>query len=67
MVLHGPNSKFGNFDLVTKVKLDYADIQVSKWRSRITGLNVVHLDYNGTTIAIIMRRRYCNKGEDIDA
>lgn len=40
--------KFGNFDLVTRAKLEYADILVSKWKSRTTGLSVVHLDYNGT-------------------
>ena len=38
---------FGNFDLVKRVKLDYVDVEVSKYRSRVTGLNVVHLDYEG--------------------
>ena len=38
---------YGNFDLVKKFKLDYADILVSKWQSRSTGLIVVHLDYDG--------------------
>ena len=37
----------GNFDLVKRFKLDFADIHVSKWRSRISGLSVVHLDYDG--------------------
>ncbi len=37
----------GNFDLVKRVKLDYTDIVVSKWKSRKTGLAVVHLDYQG--------------------
>ena len=41
--------KYGNFDLVTRAKVDYADILVSKWKSRVTGLSVVHLDYNGTS------------------
>jgi hypothetical protein len=40
-------SSFGNFDLVRKVKLDYTDVTISKWRSRTTGLSVVHLDYEG--------------------
>lgn len=39
--------KFGNFDLVTRFKLDLGDIHVSKWRSRVTGLTIVHLDYDG--------------------
>jgi hypothetical protein len=38
---------FGNFDLVKRVKLDYTDVVVSKWQSRVTGLTVVHLDYEG--------------------
>jgi hypothetical protein len=40
--------KFGNFDLVKRIKLGFTDVQVSKWRSRVTGLSVVHLDYEGT-------------------
>lgn len=39
--------KLGNFDLVKRVKLDFTDVVISKWRSRITGLSVVHLDYEG--------------------
>ena len=38
---------YGNFDLFHNTKLDFADITVSKWRSRVTGLSVIHLDYNG--------------------
>jgi hypothetical protein len=38
---------FGNFDLIKTVKLDFTDVVVSKWRSRVTGLSVVHLDYDG--------------------
>ena len=41
-----PN-KFGNFDLIRSEKLGLADIVVSKYRSRETGLTVVHLDYEG--------------------
>jgi hypothetical protein len=40
---------FGNFDLVKEFKLDYADITISKWQSRVTGLSVVHLDYEGVS------------------
>ncbi|KAG6888680.1 hypothetical protein C0995_006670 [Termitomyces sp. Mi166 len=41
---------FGNFDLLKRVKLDFTDVTVSKWRSRTTGLSVVHLDYEGKLI-----------------
>ncbi|KAJ2928846.1 hypothetical protein H1R20_g8241, partial [Candolleomyces eurysporus] len=41
---------FGNFDLVKRVKLDFTDVSVSKWRSRITGLTVVHLDYEAPIV-----------------
>lgn len=39
--------RFGNFDLIRKVELDFTDVVVSKWKSRVTGLNVIHLDYEG--------------------
>ena len=39
--------KFENFDLIERVKLGISDITVSSWRSRVTGLRVVHLDYEG--------------------
>ncbi|KAJ7630999.1 Metalloenzyme, LuxS/M16 peptidase-like protein [Roridomyces roridus] len=42
--------KFGNFDLVKRVKLDFTDVQVSKWQSRVTGLSVVHLDYEAPIV-----------------
>ncbi|CAK5280254.1 unnamed protein product [Mycena citricolor] len=42
--------KFGNFDLVTKFKLKFTDIEVSKWRSRVTGLSIVHLDYQAPLV-----------------
>ncbi|RDB28821.1 hypothetical protein Hypma_015435 [Hypsizygus marmoreus] len=42
--------KYGNFDLVKRVKLDFTDVVVSKWRSRITGLSVVHLDYEAPIV-----------------
>ena len=43
---HIPES-LGNFDLVKQLKLDFTDVLVSKWRSRSTGLTVIHLDYDG--------------------
>ena len=42
---------FGNFDLINRVKLGFAEVTVSSWRSRTTGLNVVHLDYEGERVA----------------
>ena len=42
-----PESSFGNFDLVKQHKLGFIDVSVSKWRSRVSGLTVVHLDYEG--------------------
>ncbi|KAI0931998.1 hypothetical protein AcV7_000767 [Taiwanofungus camphoratus] len=41
---------FGNFDLVQRLNLDFADILVSKWKSRVTGLSVVHLDYEAPIV-----------------
>lgn len=40
-------TSFGNFDLVQRFQLDYTDVAVSKWRSRVSGLTLVHLDYEG--------------------
>lgn len=40
----------GNFDLVRRVKLDYTDVVVSKWRSRKTGLSIVHMDYEAPIV-----------------
>ncbi len=41
------SESFGNFDLVKRVKVEYTDVVISKWKSRETGLTVVHLDYEG--------------------
>jgi hypothetical protein len=45
--INGKPDAFGNFDLVKRVELDYTDVAVSKWQSRVTGLSVVHLDFEG--------------------
>jgi hypothetical protein len=46
--LHSSSSEtFGDFDLINRVKLGFSEVTVSSWRSRVTGLNVVHLDYEG--------------------
>ena len=45
-MLNGPTS-YGNFDLIKKFKVDTGDIVVSKYKSRETGLSIVHLDYDG--------------------
>ena len=47
-----PFTSFGNFDLVQRLQLDYTDVVVSKWRSRITGLTLVHLDYEGAYLSL---------------
>ncbi|KZT30492.1 hypothetical protein NEOLEDRAFT_1126056 [Neolentinus lepideus HHB14362 ss-1] len=44
------SKKFGNFDLVRRFKLDFSDVEVSKWKSRTTGLTVVHLDYEAPIV-----------------
>ncbi|THH10161.1 hypothetical protein EW145_g1526 [Phellinidium pouzarii] len=40
----------GNFDLVKRVELDFTDVVVTKWRSRVTGLTIVHLDYEAPIV-----------------
>ena len=65
-VANGVGEKYGNFDLVTRAKLDYADILVSKWKSRATGLSVVHLDYNGTLHMQLLLWFIGNVDEDVD-
>ncbi|CAE6446358.1 unnamed protein product [Rhizoctonia solani] len=42
-----------NFELLQRVKLDYADVEVTKWRSKLTGLTVVHIDYDGKSTPIV--------------
>lgn len=48
-MLNGTSS-YGNFDLVKKFKVETGGIVVSKYKSRVTGLSVVHLDYDGEWI-----------------
>ncbi|ETW86965.1 Metallo peptidase M16 [Heterobasidion irregulare TC 32-1] len=40
----------GNFDLVRRVKLDFTDTIITKWRSRVTGLSVVHISYDAPIV-----------------
>ncbi|KAF8560437.1 hypothetical protein OG21DRAFT_1531918 [Imleria badia] len=49
-ISNDPFSSFGNFDLVQHFQLDYTDVVVSKWRSRASGLTLVHLDYEAPLI-----------------
>ena len=49
-------SKFGNFDLIRSERLELGDILVSKYRSRETGLTVVHLDYEGVWRSFLQER-----------
>lgn len=51
-----PFTSFGNFDLVQRVQLDYTDVVVSKWRSRVSGLTLVHLDYEGMSPSLLFSR-----------
>jgi hypothetical protein len=44
----------GNFDLVKQVDVSYTPVRVSKWRSRVTGLSVVHIDYEGDNALICL-------------
>lgn len=46
----GSRETYGNFDLIKRVKLDFTDVTVSSWRSRVTGLSVVHLDYEAPIV-----------------
>jgi len=39
---------FGNYNLIKRVKLNFTDVVVSKWKSSVTGLTVIHLDYDGS-------------------
>ncbi|KAG1833897.1 Metalloenzyme, LuxS/M16 peptidase-like protein [Suillus variegatus] len=47
---HDNFDAYGNFDLIKRVKLDYTDVVVSRWQSRVTGLTVVHLDYEAPIV-----------------
>jgi hypothetical protein len=47
---------FGNYDLIRRVKLDFTDVTVSKWKSRVTGLTIIHLDYEGNIPGWLDRR-----------
>ncbi|QRV76246.1 Zinc metalloprotease [Ceratobasidium sp. AG-Ba] len=39
-----------NFELLQRVKVDYADIELTKWRSKKTGLTVLHVDYDAPIV-----------------
>ena len=43
-------NSFGNFDLIRHDTIDYADLTISRWKSRVTGLTVIHLDYEGASV-----------------
>lgn len=40
----------GNFELLKRIALNYTDVTITKWRSKDTGLKVVHVDYEGPII-----------------
>ena len=52
------HTKRGNFDLVNKFKVDYADIAVSSWQSRESGLRLLHLDYEGEPVLHLGPHRF---------
>jgi hypothetical protein len=52
---------YGNFDLIKQVKLDFTDVEISKWKSRRTGLSVVHLDYDGALMRLYDTYRVTEK------
>ena len=41
---------YGNYNLIKRVKLHSTDVAVSKWKSSVTGLTVVHIDYQGIAL-----------------
>lgn len=41
---------FHNFDLLSRVKVKYGDVVISKWRSRVSGLTLVHVDYQAPIV-----------------
>ncbi|KAI0307721.1 Metalloenzyme, LuxS/M16 peptidase-like protein [Multifurca ochricompacta] len=57
---------FGNFDLVKRIKLNFTDITVSSWRSRVTGLSVIHLDYEAPIVngyfVVATENHFANRG-----
>lgn len=53
--------RYGNFDLVTKTKLDFTEVLISKWKSRVTGLSVVHLDYDGMQHPSVLGLQFNNQ------
>jgi len=40
----------GNFELLKRIPLYHTDVTITKWRSKETGLKVVHVDYEGPII-----------------
>jgi len=46
------SESFGNYDLIKRFKLDSTDMVVSKWKSSVTGLTVIHLDYQGIVLLL---------------
>jgi hypothetical protein len=59
----GPQPQhFGNFDRVKHINLDFTDVSVSQWRSRKTGLTMLHLDYEGAMIESIQKLYNLKRG-----
>ena len=44
------SESFGNYKLIKRCKLDFIDVVVLKWKSIVTGLTVIHIDYDGISL-----------------
>jgi hypothetical protein len=40
----------GNFELLKRITLNYTGVTITKWRSKDTGLKIVHVGYEGPII-----------------
>lgn len=49
-VVADTSTSFGNFDLIKRMELRNNGVVVSKWQSRVTGLTIVHLDYEAPLV-----------------
>ncbi|KAH7100191.1 Metalloenzyme, LuxS/M16 peptidase-like protein [Auriculariales sp. MPI-PUGE-AT-0066] len=46
-----PAESVGNFDLLRRVKVKYGEVEISRWQSRVSGLSVVHVDYQAPIVS----------------
>lgn len=55
MIMSSDVTSFGNFDLLKTHRLNIRNITLHKWKSRITGLTVLHIDYQGECCNLLLR------------